>query len=47
MYKLEYIISNRVQETHYLPSLPLAKWKKKVLANDGNHKLGTFVITRV
>lgn len=47
MYKLEYIISNRVQETLYLPNLPLARWKKKQLANDGNHKLGTFVITRV
>ena len=47
MYKLEYIISNRVQETHSLDTLPLAKWKKKQLANDGNHKLGEFKITRV
>ena len=47
MYKLEYIISGKVQETYYLDSLPLARWKKNQLANDGNHKLGEFVITRV
>jgi hypothetical protein len=47
MYRLDYVVGNRVVNSYYLPNLPLARWKKKTLKSNGNHSYGTFVITRV
>lgn len=45
MIKIEYIVGTRTVETHYKPTMAIAKWFTKQLKD--THRLGTFKFSRV